>query len=137
MIICPDKLNQKRHIEFFKNAENVKKHMEKHAELIRPKFEIANSFLEKLPEECGTFSKPTGGYFITYSTSKPIATKVVSLCKEMGVLITPAGSTYPNGLDPNDSVIRIAPTYVSQEELSDAMNVFTTAVEIAHFDLKV
>ena len=111
--------------------------MYKGQELIRPKFEIANSFLEKLPEECGTFSKPTGGYFITYSTSKPIATKVVSLCKEMGVLITPAGSTYPNGLDPNDSVIRIAPTYVSQEELSDAMNVFTTAVEIAHFDLKV
>ena len=137
MIICPDKLNQKRHVEFFKTTESVKKHMKKHAELIRPKFKIAHSFLEKLPQECGKFSTPTGGYFITYSTAKPIATKVVSLCKEMGVLVTPAGSTHPKGHDPNDSVIRLAPTYVSQNELSDAMNVFTTAVLIAHYDLKV
>ena len=61
----------------------------------------------------------------------------MSLCKEMGVLVTPAGSTHPKGHDPNDSVIRLAPTYVSQNELSDAMNVFTTAVLIAHYDLKV
>jgi len=137
MIICPDKLNQKRHVEFFKDAATVKSHMKKHAKLIRPKFELAYEYLEKLPEECGTFSRPTGGYFITYSTSKPIATKVVELCKEMGVLITPAGSTFPNNYDPNDSVIRIAPTYVTIDELADAMNVFTTSVEMAHFGIEI
>ena len=88
-------------------------------------------------DRCGTFSRPTGGYFITYSTSKPIATKVVELCKEMGVLITPAGSTFPNNYDPNDSVIRIAPTYVTIDELADAMNVFTTSVEMAHFGIEI
>ena len=111
--------------------------MQKHAELVRPKFELAYEYLEKLPEECGNFSRPTGGYFITYSTSKPIATKVVNLCKDMGVLITPAGSTFPNNYDPKDSVIRIAPTYVTKDELADAMNVFVTAVEIAHFEIEI
>jgi DNA-binding transcriptional MocR family regulator len=137
MIICPDKLNQKRHVEFFKDVETVKSHMQKHAELVRPKFELAYSYLEKLPNECGTFSRPTGGYFITYSTSKPVASKVVELCKEMGVLITPAGSTFPKNYDPKDSVIRLAPTYVTKEELMDAMDVFTTSVEIAHFEVEV
>ena len=99
MIICPDKLNQKRHVEFFKDSEGVKAHMLKHAELVRPKFEIAYSYLEKLDKSCGSFSRPTGGYFITYSTAKPIASQVVELCKEMGVLITPAGSTFPNNYD--------------------------------------
>ena len=134
MIICPDKLNQKRHVEFFQNVESIKRHMERHAELIRPKFETAYSYLEELPSECGTFSKPTGGYFITYSTSKPIASKVVELCKEMGVLITPAGSTFPKNYDPNDSVIRLAPTYVSKDNLESAMEVFVTAVQLAHLD---
>ena len=137
MIICPDKLNQKRHVEFFKDEATVKSHMQKHAELVRPKFELAYEYLEKLPEECGNFSRPTGGYFITYSTSKPIATKVVDLCKDMGVLITPAGSTFPKNYDPKDSVIRIAPTYVTKDELADAMNVFVTAIEIAHFDIEI
>ena len=137
MIICPDKLNQKRHVEFFKDAATVKSHMQKHAELVRPKFELAYEYLEKLPEEYGNFSRPTGGYFITYSTSRPIATKVVDLCKDMGVLITPAGSTFPNNYDPKDSVIRIAPTYVTKDELADAMNVFVTAVEIAHFEIEI
>ena len=137
MIICPDKLNQKRHVEFFKNADSVKTHMKKHADLIRPKFEIAYSYLDKLPEECGSFSRPTGGYFITYCTNKPIATKVVELCKRMGVLITPAGSTFPKNHDPKDSVIRLAPTYVSKDDLADAMEVFVTAVELAHNNLQV
>ena len=137
MIICPDKINQKRHVDFFKDVETIKTHMEEHAKLIRPKFELANSYLEKLPSECGTFSKPTGGYFITYFTSKPIAKKVVSICKELGVLITPAGSTHPNGYDPKDSAIRLAPTYVSKEDLADAMEVFTTAVELAHFEINI
>ena len=137
MIICPDKLNQKRHVEFFKDIEGVKSHMKKHADLIRPKFEIAYSYLEKLPKECGGFSKPTGGYFITYSTSKPIATKVVQLCKDLGVLITPAGSTFPKNDDPQDSVIRLAPTYVTKDELEVAMEVFITSIELAHFDINI
>ena len=135
MIICPDKLNQKRHVEFFKDSEGVKAHMLKHAELVRPKFEIAYSYLEKLDKSCGSFSRPTGGYFITYSTAKPIASQVVELCKEMGVLITPAGSTFPNNYDPDNSVIRLAPTYVSQDELKTAMEVFITAVELAHYEI--
>ena len=68
---------------------------------------------------------------------KTIASKVVKLCKDLGVLITPAGSTFPKNYDPNDSVIRLAPTYVSKEELADAMNVFTTSVEVAHFEIEV
>ena len=135
MIICPDKLNQKRHVKFFKDAEGVKAHMLKHAELVRPKFETAYSYLEKLDKGCGSFSRPTGGYFITYSTTKPIASKVVELCKKMGVLITPAGSTFPNNHDPDDSVIRLAPTYVSKDELKIAMEVFITAVELAHYEI--
>ena len=135
MIICPDKLNQKRHVKFFKDAEGVKAHMLKHAELVRPKFETAYSYLEKLDKGCGSFSRPTGGYFITYSTAKPIASKVVELCKKMGVLITPAGSTFPNNHDPDDSVIRLAPTYVSKDELKIAMEVFITAVELAHYEI--
>ena len=95
------------------------------------------SYLEKLPKECGVFSKPTGGYFITYSTSKPIATKVVELCKDLGVLITPAGSTFPNNNDPKDSVIRLAPTYVSKDELEVAMEVFTTSIQVAHYDIDI
>ena len=137
MIICPDKLNQKRHVEFFKDVKSVHEHMKKHADLVRPKFELAYSFLEALPVECGTFSRPTGGYFITYSTSKPIATRVVALCKELGVLITPAGSTFPKNYDPNDSVIRLAPTFVEASDLSDAMDVFATAVLVAHYELEI
>ena len=135
MIICPDKLNQKRHVKFFKDAKGVKAHMLKHAELVRPKFETAYSYLEKLDKGCGSFSRPTGGYFITYSTAKPIASKVVGLCKKMGVLITPAGSTFPNNHDPDDSVIRLAPTYVSKDELKTAMEVFITAIELAHYEI--
>ena len=137
MIICPDKLNQMRHVEFFKDLKTIKSHMNEHANLIKPKFELAYSVLEKLPDECGTFSKPTGGYFIAFSTSKPIASKVVSLCEEIGVLITPAGSTFPNGNDPNNSIIRIAPTFVSEKELTDAMEVLITCVEVAHFDISI
>ena len=75
--------------------------------------------------------------FITYSTSKPIASKVVKLCKDLGVLITPAGSTFPKNYDPNDSVIRLAPTFVEAGDLSDAMDVFVTAVLVAHYELEI
>ena len=135
MVICPDKVNQKRHSNFFKDLSAVKDHMKKHADLIRPKFELSYKILEKLSSDYGTFSKPTGGYFITYKTNKSIATKVVDLCKSVGVLITPAGATFPYGNDPLDNIIRIAPTFVDEENLALAMDVFITAVQVAHHDL--
>lgn len=132
MVICPDKVNQKRHTQFFSDADDIIRHMAKHAELIRPKFETAYSVLETLSDECGSFSRPTGGYFITFTSTKPIATRVVELCKEVGVLITPAGATFPYGNDPKDNIIRIAPTFVDERQLEVAMDVFITAVQIAH-----
>jgi DNA-binding transcriptional MocR family regulator len=135
MVICPDKINQKKHIDFFKDKNSIIEHMKNHADLIRPKFELSYKILEKLSSDYGTFSKPTGGYFITYKTNKPIATKVVDLCKSAGVLITPAGATFPYGKDPLDNIIRIAPTFVDEENLALAMDVFITAVKVAHHDL--
>ena len=132
MVICPDKINQKRHTKFFSDADDVIRHMAKHAELIRPKFEIAYAALENLSGEYGSFSRPTGGYFITFTSAKPIATRVVQLCKEVGVLITPAGVTFPYGNDPKDNIIRIAPTFVDERQLEVAMDVFITAIQIAH-----
>lgn len=137
MIICPDKVNQLRHVNFLKNKDNISRHMAKHAEIIQPKFELTQSILKEIPEECGTYSTPSGGYFITYRTAKPIATKVIELCKEAGILITPAGATYPYGLDPKDSVIRLAPTFVSATELEEAMNIFSLSVQIAHFNIDI
>jgi len=132
MVICPDKINQKRHTQFFKNADDIKKHMEKHADLIRPQFEIAYKALDILTNDIGTYSKPTGGYFITFISIQPIASRIVELCKEAGVLITPAGATFPYGIDPNDNVLRLAPTFVDHKELKEAMDVFVTAIQIAH-----
>ena len=134
MVICPDKINQKRHTQFFKNADDIKKHMKKHADLIRPQFEIAYKALEILTADIGTYSKPTGGYFITFTSKRPIASRIVELCNEAGVLITPAGATFPYGIDPNDNILRLAPTFVDHDELEEAMDVFVTAIQIAHLE---
>ena len=132
MVICPDKINQKRHTQFFKDLDAIKNHMKKHADLVRPKFEIAYSALEKLDKEIGRYSQPTGGYFITFKSQKPIASKIVEYCKEAGVLLTPAGATHPYGNDPKNNTLRIAPTFITEKELEIAMDVFVTAVQIAH-----
>ena len=132
MVICPDKINQKRHTQFFKDLDAIKNHMKKHADLVRPKFEIAYSALEKLDKEIGGYSQPTGGYFITFKSQKPIASKIVEYCKEAGVLLTPAGATHPYGNDPKNNTLRIAPTFITEKELEVAMDVFVTAVQIAH-----
>ena len=131
MIVCSDKVNQMRHLEFLKNKKDILHHMSKHADLVKPKFEIAFQALDSLGSEIGSYNKPTGGYFISYNTSKPIAKRVIALCKEAGVLITPAGSTYPHFEDPTDSNIRLAPTFLDLEDLKDAMEVFTTSLQIA------
>ena len=131
MIVCSDKVNQMRHLEFLKNKKDILHHMSKHADLVKPKFEIAFQALDSLGSEIGSYNKPTGGYFISYNTSKPIAKRVIALCKEAGVLITPAGSTYPHFEDPTDSNIRLAPTFLDLEDLKDAMEVFTISLQIA------
>jgi len=131
MIVSSDKVNQLRHTEFLKNKNDVVSHMQKHAELVKPKFEVAFNALDSLNPEIGNYKKPTGGYFISYNTNKPIAKRVIALCEEAGVLITPAGSTYPHFNDPADSNIRLAPTFLSLEDLKEAMEVFTTALQIA------
>jgi len=135
MIVCSDKVNQMRHLEFLKDKAGVLEHMKKHAEIVRPKFEVAFDALDVLSPEIGAYHKPTGGYFISYDTKRPIAKRVIELCKEVGVLITPAGSTYPHFHDPLDSNIRLAPTFLGVEDLQDAMEVFVTAITIAHQEL--
>ena len=132
MVICPDKINQRRHVNFFKNKSNILIHMQKHADLIRPKFELVNKKLSQLSNEIGEYTRPTGGYFVTFYSKKPIAKRIVTLCAEAGLLLTPAGSTYPYGDDPNDSVLRIAPTFIDMDELDVAMDIFVLSANIAH-----
>jgi DNA-binding transcriptional MocR family regulator len=134
MVICPDKINQKRHTQFFSGLDDIKNHMAKHANLIRPKFEITYEALRKLDKNYGNFSEPTGGYFITFISEKPIASRIVELCKEAGVLLTAAGATFPYGKDPKNNTLRIAPTFIDEQELEVAMDVFITAVQIAHLE---
>ena len=107
-------------------------HMQKHADLIRPKFELVNKKLSQLSNEIGEYTRPTGGYFVTFYSKKPIAKRIVTLCAEAGLLLTPAGSTYPYGDDPNDSVLRIAPTFIDMDELDVAMDIFVLSANIAH-----
>ena len=128
-----DKLNQMRHVKFFGNAEGVHAHMEKHAAILRPKFEaVLNTLEQELGGlEIGSWLKPLGGYFVAFDTLEGCAKRVVALCKEAGVVMTPAGSTYPYMNDPQDTSIRIAPTLPSSEELKKACEVFVLCVKLA------
>ena len=134
MVICPDKVNQIRHLKFIASKDAVLAHMQKHAALVRPKFELVYEKLDSIGDIFGSYSKPTGGYFIAYKTKKPIANKVNQLCKEMGVLLTPASAIFPYGHNPDDNLMRIAPTFITINELEIAMDVFLIAVQMAHND---
>ena len=134
MVICPDKVNQIRHLKFIASKDAVLAHMQKHAALVRPKFELVYEKLDSIGDIFGSYTKPTGGYFITYKTKKPIANKVNQLCKEMGVLLTPASAIFPYGHNPDDNLMRIAPTFITMNELKIAMDVFLIAVQMAHND---
>jgi len=134
MFIGPNKVEQLRHVKFLGNYPGgVAGLMKKHAQLLRPKFDIVDKVLAKELDGTGlaTWSKPTGGYFISLDTIKPVARRTVALCKEAGVAITPAGATFPFGKDPKDSNIRISPTRPPLTELEKAIEILAVCIKLA------
>jgi DNA-binding transcriptional MocR family regulator len=131
--IGPDKLNQLRHARFFKDAAGVMAHMEKHAAILKPKFRLVTDTLRRELGELGIaeWTEPEGGYFVSFNSPAGCAKRIVSLCAEAGVSLTPAGATYPNGHDPQDRNIRIAPTCPPFAELEQALEIFCAAVKLA------
>ena len=131
-----DKLNQLRHVRFFKDMDGMHEHMRKHAAILRPKFEAVLSVLDKELGglEIGSWSRPKGGYFISFDAMPGCAKAIVAKAKEAGVIMTKAGATYPYGKDPQDSNIRIAPSFPTPEELAAAAEVFVLSVKLVSID---
>ena len=127
-----DKLNQLRHVRFFKDINGLKEHMRKHAEFIRPKFEAVESVLEEELSGLGigSWTEPKGGYFISFDAMDGCAKAIVAKCKEAGVKLTGAGATFPYGKDPKDSNIRIAPSFPTPEEMKQAADLFVLCVKL-------
>lgn len=134
--ICTNKVNQLAHARFLPNAEAVYQHMMKHAAILRPKFEECQKVLN---EELGFddlwhWTNPKGGYFVSFYAMPGTATKVVSMCKEAGVALTPAGASYPYGKDPQDSNIRLAPSFPVVEDIEKAIRILTICAKITAVD---
>ncbi len=126
-----DKINQLRHVRFFKNAAGVAEHMRKHADLLRPKFMIVDEILN---EELGglgigSWTKPNGGYFVSFDSMPGCAKAIFAAAKAAGVQLTGAGAAFPYGIDPDDKNIRIAPSYPTEDEICKAMKLFTLCVK--------
>ena len=128
-----DKLNMLRHVRFFSNAQGILDLMDKHAELLRPKFDaVLNAlYTELAPRGCGSWVRPSGGYFVTYRAPEGCAARINALCRDAGVTMTGPGATHPYHDDPKDSTLRIAPSFPPAEELAKAMEVFCIAVRLA------
>jgi aspartate/methionine/tyrosine aminotransferase len=133
LTIGPDKVNQLRHVKFLKNMDGINAHMRGHAKILRPKFECVESRLrENLGNRgMGTWTTPEGGYFVSFYTLPGLAKEVVRLAADAGVKLTPAGAAFPYGEDPEDSHIRLAPSYPDLEDVDRAMQVFVTCVALA------
>ena len=127
-----DKINQLRHVRFFKNSNGIKEHMKKHAAILRPKFEAVLDILDRELGglEIGTWVRPNGGYFISFDAMEGCAKAIVARCKEAGVVMTGAGATYPYHKDPKDSNIRIAPSFPTTEDLAAAADLFVLCVKL-------
>jgi len=128
-----DKMNQLRHVRYFKTLDGIREHMKKHKALLAPRFNLVLHLLDSKISEYGILEwhKPKGGYFVSVNSVDGCAKRIVELCGEAGVEITPAGATFPYGKDPNDRNIRIAPTFPPLEELEEAMELFCTCIKLA------
>ncbi len=132
-----DKINQLRHIRYFGDLAGLRAHMAEEADVLRPRFELVQTRLEEGLAELGiaSWTKPRGGYFVSFDGLPGSAKRIVALCAECGVELTPAGATWPYGNDPADTNIRIAPSYPSLEELDEALQVFVTCVKLVSAQL--
>lgn len=132
-MISHDKINQLRHVRYLKDKAHTIELMKRHAEVLGPKFNIVSDILDREIKPLGfaQWNRPSGGYFIGFNTMPGTAKRALALCKEAGVVMTPAGATYPYGKDPQDSNIRIAPSLPPIEELEKAMDVFCTCIKLA------
>ncbi|HOP10242.1 MAG TPA: aminotransferase class I/II-fold pyridoxal phosphate-dependent enzyme [Oscillospiraceae bacterium] len=128
-----DKLNQLRHARYFKDVNGVAAHMEKYMTLLVPKFETVCAKLKEGLSATGVaeWTEPKGGFFISVDLLPGCAKRTVTLCKDAGLILTPAGATFPYGMDPNDSNIRISPSFPHIEQLAEAMDVFCASVKLA------
>lgn len=129
--IGPDKLNHLRHARFFGDAEGVRRHMRAHRDLLAPKFALVDRILSARLTGHATWTKPTGGYFVTLYAPAGTASRAVQLAKEAGIAVTPAGAAFPYGDDPRDSVIRIAPSMPPEDELEAAIEALCVCVLLA------
>jgi DNA-binding transcriptional MocR family regulator len=131
--VGPDKINQLRHVRFFKDLNGILAHMEKHAAIMRPKFELAEEILSARLGGTGAaqWTVPDGGYFISLDTCDNRATRTAALCGEAGLIITDAGATFPYKRDPSNRNLRIAPSYLSMNELETALEVLCAAIKLA------
>jgi len=134
--IGPDKLNQLRHVKFFKNVAGIEVHMKKHAAILKPKFDAVQNALEKelAGKNIADWSRPGGGYFISIDTMKGCAAAVVQMAAEAGVKLTPAGSTFPYMKDPLDRNIRIAPSFPPLEDIQSAMKLVGVCIQLASIE---
>ena len=131
--IGPDKINELRHINYFKNVDGIKEHMRKHAQVLRPRFDAVTDTLSRELSglDIGNWITPKGGYFVSFNAMAGCAKRIVVLMKEAGVVMTGAGATFPYKNDPQDSNIRIAPSFPSVEDLQMAMDIFCVCVKLA------
>ena len=130
--VCPEKISQLAHVAFLRDAAGVRAHMRKHAQVLRPRFQLVEERLTTGLGELGvaTWTNPRGGYFVSFEGPEGSAKAIVSLAKELGVTMTGAGATWPYKQDPHDSNIRIAPTFPSLEDLGAALDVFVLCVKL-------